>query len=101
MENNLPLRSALKKLVIQECNVKGVSFEQIGDEEVIIGGTGALRLDSLDAVEIVTSLERCFGLQLDSAGESRKVFKSFAVMSDYVVKNSTSERIATFVAKYT
>lgn len=94
------LIEGLKRLVIKDCNVKNVTPAQIGDEDVIIGGTGLLRLDSLDAVEIVTSLERHFDIRFESAGESRKIFHSFKAMADHVVRMARPERVTTFSQPY-
>jgi acyl carrier protein len=92
------LRSGLKQLALRECNVGGVDADQITDDEPVIGGNGVLQLDSLDAVEIVAALERTFGIKFESAGASRKIFESFAVMADYIAANGPRERVETFVA---
>ncbi|MES2854679.1 MAG: phosphopantetheine-binding protein [Bdellovibrionota bacterium] len=89
------LRNGLKKMVIKECNVEGFTPEQIDDDDPVIGGK--MPLDSLDAVEIVAALERSFDIRLESAGASRKIFKSFEVMADYVVQNATPEKVRAFV----
>lgn len=91
------LRSNLKKMVIRECNVLEVTPAQIGNEDLIIGGEGALRLDSLDAVEIVAALERSFGIKFQTAGESRHIFKSFNAMANYVANHSLPERLELFI----
>ena len=94
---NATLSSGLKRMVIRECNVKNVAPEQIGDEEQIIGGTGALALDSLDAVEIVSALERNFGIKLENAGEARGVVKNFSSMSEFVMQNAAPETVDRFL----
>jgi acyl carrier protein len=91
------LRAQLKRLVIRECNVKNLAPEQIGDEDAIIGGQGPLVLDSLDAVEIVSALERSFDLKLENAGAARGVVKSFRAMSDFVIENAPPEKIQAFL----
>jgi acyl carrier protein len=92
------LRSGLKQLVLRVCNVEGVDTSQITDAEPVIGGNEAFQLDSLDALEIVAALERTFGIKFESAGASRKVFQSFAVMSDYIAAHGARERVESFVA---
>lgn len=91
------LRTGLKKMVIQECNVQDVAISQIGDEETVIGGEGALRLDSLDAVEIVSSIERSFGIKFENPGQTRVLFKSFSEMAKYVAGNSSADRLENFI----
>ena len=94
------LTPLLKRMVIEECNVKNLAPSEIGDDEAIIGGPGPLRLDSLDAVEIVTALERHFGLRLESAGASRKIFRSFKAMSEFVSQNASPDRLQAFVSRH-
>ncbi|MDR2215498.1 MAG: phosphopantetheine-binding protein [Nevskiaceae bacterium] len=92
------LLRGLKKMVIRECNVRDITLEEIGDDEPIIGER--LPLDSLDAVEIVAALERYFGIRLESAGASRKVFRSFRTMAEFVSANANGEKIAIFVTRF-
>jgi len=94
------LTRGLKSMVIETCNVQGVKAEDIADDAPLIGGDGKLRLDSLDAVEIVCALNRVFGVKLEQAGEAQKVFRSFNVLADYVVANSDRERLEAFVRQH-
>jgi acyl carrier protein len=87
--NGLSLK--LKRMLIEECNVKNCSPEDIGDDDQLIGGSGRLKLDSLDAVEIVSALERNHGIRLDNPGEARKVLRTFASLRDYVIAHGTGE----------
>ena len=92
------LRSRLKQLILRVCNVDGVDACQIADDEPVIGGNGAFHLDSLDALEILATLDRTFGIKFESAGASRKIFESFAVMADYIAANGPGDRVEVFVA---
>jgi acyl carrier protein len=76
----------LKLMLIQECNVKNCTPDDIGDHDPLIGGSGKLQLDSLDAVEIVSALERTYAIRLDNPGEARKVLETFASMREYVIQ---------------
>ncbi len=90
----------LKRCVIEECNALKVTPAEIGDDEPIIAGPGALQLDSLDAVELVGMIERNFGIKLDNAGDARKVLKSFNVLADFIETGAKREKIAAFIAKF-
>jgi acyl carrier protein len=92
------LITSLKKMVIRECNVKDVTVDAVGDDDAVIGDS--LPLDSLDAVEIVSALERYFGIRLESAGASRKVFKSFRIMAAFVAANASEARVSLFVTRF-
>ena len=79
----------LKRMLIHECNVKNCSAEDIGADDQLIGGTGRLQLDSLDAVEIVSALERNYDLRLDGPGEARKVLQSIKTLRNYVLQHGS------------
>ena len=78
----------LKRMLIHECNVKNCAAEDIADDDQLIGGTGRLQLDSLDAVEIVAALERTYNLRLEGPGEARTALRSLKTMRDYVLQNA-------------
>jgi acyl carrier protein len=91
------LVESLKVMVIRECNVQGVKPQDIANDEPVIGGPGALQLDSLDAVEIVTALERNFKIRFETANASRPLFKSFDTMAEYVSKHSDKVSLENFI----
>lgn len=94
------LSHALKKMVIQECRVQNVTPDQIGDADPVIGGQGKVQLDSLDAVEIATSLERNLGIKAEGMGSMKSIFRSYSAFSDYVANNAAKDRLENFVSKY-
>jgi acyl carrier protein len=93
------LQYGLKKMIIEACQVKGVVADQIQNEDPVIGGMGAAQLDSLDAVEIATSLERHFGLRAEQM-PLKQIFRSHALLHDYIGQHAAPERISSFVEKY-
>ena len=97
MEN---LNTALKKMVLQECRVQNVTADQINDSDPVIGGQGKIQLDSLDAVEIATSLERNFGIKAEGMGSMKHIFRSYANLTEYVAANSQQDRLQSFISKY-
>lgn len=80
--NELSLK--LKQMLITECNVKNCAPEDIVEADQLIGGKGKLQLDSLDAVEIVSALERTYAIHLENPGDARKVLRTFESLRDYV-----------------
>jgi acyl carrier protein len=97
------LTVALKKMVIQECRVQNVTSEEINDSDPVIGSLGPhqkVQLDSLDAVEIATSLERNLGIKAEGMGSMKNIFRSYKAFSDYVAKNAEKERLENFLIKF-
>jgi acyl carrier protein len=86
-QDTAELNMALKRMLIQECNVKNCTPEEIGDNDQLNGGSGKLQLDSLDAVEIVSALERNYAIRLDNPGDAKKDLRTFSTLRDYVLEN--------------
>lgn len=78
----------LKEMVINICNLKNCRPEDISESATIIGGEGKLRLDSMDAVEIVMAIERNYGIRVENPGDVRKILKSFVTLQDFILRSS-------------
>ena len=75
----------LKLQMIEALNLEGMTPEDIDDNAPIFGE--GLGLDSIDVLELIVLLEKNYGIRLASPAEGKKVFKSVAVMADYVAQN--------------
>jgi len=95
----MSLHLSLKKMVIKECAVRGVKPEDIPDTDPVIGGTGLVQLDSLDAVEIVTCLERHLGLKAEGM-PLKNIFRSYNELAAYIEQNAPPEKIESFARQY-
>jgi acyl carrier protein len=62
--------------------------EDIDDNAPLFGDEG-LGLDSIDVLELIVLLERNYGIRLANPQEGKEVFRSIAVMADYVNANRT------------
>ncbi|MBE6222964.1 MAG: acyl carrier protein [Bacteroidales bacterium] len=85
MEN---LINELKLKVIDALNLDGMTPEDIDDNAPLFGDEG-LGLDSIDVLELIVLLEKNYGIRLASPAQGKEVFKSIAVMADYIAKNRT------------
>lgn len=77
----------LKKEIIEVLNLEDVKPEDI-DENASLFGEG-LGLDSIDALELIVLMEKNYGIRLKDPNEGKAIFKSIAVMADYISKNRT------------
>ncbi len=96
MEVKQDLELAIKKMILTQCRVKGVRPEEIPTSDPVIGSQGVVQLDSLDAVEIVTALERTFGLKAD-AMPLKNIFRSYKELTEYISKQVSDEKIQQFI----
>lgn len=83
MEN---LIDEIKGKVIEALNLNGMTPEDIADDAPLFGD-GGLGLDSIDVLELIVLLEKNYGIKLNSPAQGKEVFRSMAVMADYVARN--------------
>ncbi len=80
------LINELKLKVIEALNLEGMTPEDIDDNAPLFGDQG-LGLDSIDVLELIVLLEKNYGIRLATPQEGKEVFKSMAVMAEYVAAN--------------
>lgn len=84
MEN---LIQELKEKIIEALNLEEMKPEDI-DENAALFGDG-LGLDSIDALELIVLMEKDYGIKLQDPKQGKEIFKSVAVMAEYITKNRT------------
>jgi len=75
----------LKQQIIEALNLEDMKPEDI-DENASLFGEG-LGLDSIDALELIVLMEKNYGIKLQDPSMGKEIFKSVAVMADYISKN--------------
>ncbi len=78
----------LKKEIIEVLNLEDIKPEDI-DENAPLFGEEGLGLDSIDALELIVLMEKNYGIRLQDPNQGKEIFKSIAVMADYISKNRT------------
>lgn len=76
------LHHDIKALIIKTLKLKGVSPADIDDAAPMIGG--GLELDSLDALEVVVSIERAYGIKIDTSEDSKKALQSVNSLAAFI-----------------
>ena len=79
------LRDAIKEMMVENLMLK-VSKDEIADDLPLFG-PGGLGLDSIDALELVVSLEKKFGVSVPNSETARQALASVNTIHDYVVAN--------------
>jgi acyl carrier protein len=78
------MRLRLKRLIVQELNLRGRDPETIEDDAVLFGP--GLGLDSLDALQLAVAVEEQFGIRLPDGEAARSVFRSVRTITDYLLE---------------
>lgn len=76
----------LKGEIIKVLNLEDITPEDI-DPKAPLFGAGGLGLDSIDALELIVLLEKCYGIRLANAAEGKKIFTNVENIAQYVTEN--------------
>ena len=79
------LREAIKEMMVENLMLK-VPKEEIADDLPLFGPNG-LGLDSIDALELVVSLEKTFGVSVPNSETARQALATVNALHDYVIAN--------------
>lgn len=86
-----PLTTRLKHLIVSTLKLEDVTPEQMADDEPLIGS--GLNLDSIDALELVVTLEKEFGIKISSSEESRQALASIAHLAEFIRARADPARL--------
>ena len=81
----MDLRNEIKEMMVENLMLK-VPKEEIADTLPLFGPDG-LGLDSIDALELVVSLEKKFGVTVPNSETARAALATVNSIHDYVVAN--------------
>jgi acyl carrier protein len=86
-----PLTARLKQLIVETLRLEDVSPADIPDNEPLV--CGGLSLDSIDALELVVTLEREFGIKIASSEEAREALKSVEALAAFIRERGDPSRL--------
>jgi acyl carrier protein len=78
------LRTQIKEMLVKNLMLQ-VTPEQIGDDLPLFGPDG-LGLDSIDALELVVSMEKTFGAGVPNSDVAGKALRSVNTIHDYILE---------------
>ncbi len=81
------LRDAIKEMMVENLMLK-VTKDEIRDDAPLFGPDG-LGLDSIDALELVVSLEKRFGVSVPNSETARQALATVNSIHDYIVVSRT------------
>lgn len=79
------LKTCLKKQIIEELNLEGMTPSDIDNEAPLFGE--GLGLDSIDALELVVIMENHHGVKITDKSIGKEVLYSIDTMAAYIEKN--------------
>jgi len=85
------LTTRLKQLIVTTLKLEDVSPADLRDDEPLIGS--GLNLDSIDALELVVTLEKEFGIKISSSEESRQALASVAHLAEFIRSRADPARL--------
>ena len=88
-----PLKSKLKELIVTTLKLEGVTAADLADDEPLIGS--GLNLDSIDALELVVTLEKEYGIKISSSEESRLALASISHLAEFIRARADPARLPT------
>ena len=86
-----PLKAKLKQLIVTTLKLEDVKPEDLADDEPLIGS--GLNLDSIDALELVVTLEKEYGIKISSSEESRQALASIAHLAEFIRARADPARL--------
>jgi acyl carrier protein len=78
----MTIQARLKRILVVELNLEGITPEEIDDDEPIFGGR--FELDSIDALEIVYQVEQNFNIPMKEMNEARAAFQSINTLAAFI-----------------
>jgi len=76
------LKRELKRLVIEELDLRGQSESSIADDAPLFGE--GLGLDSLDALQLAVAVEERFGVQIPDDDRAKAIFASVSALAEHI-----------------
>ena len=78
------LRARIKEMLVKNLMLQ-TPADQIGDDQPLFGPDG-LGLDSIDALELVVSMEKTFGVGVPNSDVAATALRSVNTIHDYIVE---------------
>lgn len=77
----------LKEQIVATLNLDDINPSDIGNDESLFGA--GLELDSIDALELVVSLEKKYAIKIGSSEESKRALESVSALADLIIEKRT------------
>ena len=82
--SEVDLRTQIKEMLVKSLMLQ-TTADQIGDDLPLFG-PGGLGLDSIDALELVVSMEKTFGVGVPNSDVAAKALRTVNTIHDYILE---------------
>lgn len=78
------IKLEVKKLIIETLKFENVSPEDIIDDVSFFSGENRIKIDSIDVIELVVSIQRKFNVKIDDQNLAKDVINTVNSISEFV-----------------
>ena len=78
------LEQELVDMIVEACDVPQPLPADFGPESILIGPESPLGLDSLDAVEIIVTVQMRYGIRIDAEKIGRTILQTVGSLADFI-----------------
>mgnify|MGYP001823731345 FL=1 len=78
------LEQELSDMIVEACDIPGPLPADFGPESILIGPESPLGLDSLDAVEIIVTVQMKYGIRIDAEKIGRTILQTLGTLADFI-----------------
>jgi acyl carrier protein len=89
MDNAAQLKQDLKRMMVQNLMLQ-ISPDEIGDEQNLFGPNG-LGLDSVDALQLVVTLDKTYGLKIVSPEAARQILQTVTTIANALATHQQAQ----------
>jgi len=86
------LRTQIKEMLVKNLMLQ-TTADQIGNDLPLFG-PGSLGLDSIDALELVVSMEKTFGVGVPNSEVAAKALRTVDTIHDYILETRAAAKPA-------
>jgi acyl carrier protein len=89
MDNSALLKQEIKRMMVQTLMLQ-IPAEEIGDQQNLFG-PGGLGLDSVDALQLVVSLDKTYGLKIANPEAARQILQSVTTIAEAIATHQKAQ----------
>ena len=78
------MKLEIKKLIMQTLSITDINPDEVDDVEPLFGGSNALTLDSVDAIEIIMAIQRTYNIRITDQSQARYIIRSIESIAEYI-----------------